>query len=133
ATSARGGAARSARSPRFAGRFTPPPCRCPSFSPGRRRQEVWRAWPPISRRPRAWRREPTMTLEGMLAGRRIVFCVGSGGVGKTTTAAALAVETARRGRKTAVLTVDPAPRLKDTLGLDALEARPARATPSAGL
>jgi len=74
-----------------------------------------------------------MTLEGMLAGRRIVFCVGSGGVGKTTTAAALAVETARRGRKTAVLTVDPAPRLKDALGLDALDARPRRVPLGAGI
>ena len=52
--------------------------------------------------------------------RRIVLCVGSGGVGKTTTAAALAVEAARRGRRTAVLTVDPAQRLKDALGLGAL-------------
>jgi len=58
--------------------------------------------------------------------RRILLCVGSGGVGKTTTAAALAVEAARRGRKTAVLTVDPAPRLKDALGLGTLTARPRR-------
>ena len=66
------------------------------------------------------------TIDGLLERRRIVFCVGSGGVGKTTTAAALAVESARRGRKTAVLTVDPAPRLKDALGLDTLDARPRR-------
>ncbi|TMA46938.1 MAG: ArsA family ATPase [Deltaproteobacteria bacterium] len=74
-----------------------------------------------------------MTLDGMLEGRRILFCVGSGGVGKTTTAAALAVETARRGRKTAVLTVDPAPRLKDALGLDTLDARPRRVSLGAGV
>src|SRR5439155_7719752 len=55
-----------------------------------------------------------------------LLCVGGGGVGKTTTAAALAVEAARRGRKTAVLTVDPSPRLKDALGLGTLSARPRR-------
>jgi anion-transporting ArsA/GET3 family ATPase len=55
--------------------------------------------------------------------KRVVLCVGSGGVGKTTTAAALAVEAARRGRRTAVLTVDPAPRLKDALGLAALDGK----------
>jgi anion-transporting ArsA/GET3 family ATPase len=58
-----------------------------------------------------------MTLGTLLAERRIVLCVGSGGVGKTTTAAALAVAAARRGRRTAVLTVDPAQRLRDALGL----------------
>ena len=58
-----------------------------------------------------------MTLGELLEERRVVLCVGSGGVGKTTTAAALAVAAARRGRRTAVLTVDPAQRLRDTLGL----------------
>src|SRR5262249_61083745 len=58
-----------------------------------------------------------MTLAEILDGRRLVLCVGSGGVGKTTTAAALAVGAARRGRRTAVLTVDPAQRLRDALGL----------------
>ena len=65
-------------------------------------------------------------LATTLAGRRIVVCVGSGGVGKTTTAAALAVEAARRGRRTAVLTVDPAQRLKDALGLGTLSDVPRR-------
>jgi anion-transporting ArsA/GET3 family ATPase len=56
-----------------------------------------------------------------LAGdRHIVVCCGSGGVGKTTTAAALAVEGARRGRSTVVVTVDPAKRLANALGLDSL-------------
>ena len=73
------------------------------------------------------------TLEGLLEGRRILFCVGSGGVGKTTTAAALAVGAARRGRRTAVLTVDPAPRLKDALGLGTLDARPRRVPLGAGV
>jgi len=65
-------------------------------------------------------------LASTLEGRRIVVCVGSGGVGKTTTAAALAVEAARRGRRTAVLTVDPAQRLKDALGLGTLGNEPRR-------
>jgi anion-transporting ArsA/GET3 family ATPase len=65
-------------------------------------------------------------LAEALANRRVLICVGSGGVGKTTTAAALAVEAARRGRRTAVLTVDPAQRLKDALGLGALAAEPRR-------
>jgi anion-transporting ArsA/GET3 family ATPase len=48
-------------------------------------------------------------------------CVGSGGVGKTTTAASLALAGARAGRKTLVLTIDPAKRLATALGLDALD------------
>jgi anion-transporting ArsA/GET3 family ATPase len=67
-----------------------------------------------------------MTLAEILDGRRLVLCVGSGGVGKTTTAAALAVGAARRGRRTAVLTVDPAQRLRDALGLGDLDGRPRR-------
>ena len=67
-----------------------------------------------------------MTLSEILDGRRLVLCVGSGGVGKTTTAAALAVGAARRGRRTAVLTVDPAQRLRDALGLGDLDGRPRR-------
>ena len=52
--------------------------------------------------------------------RSVVVCCGSGGVGKTTTAAALAVEGARQGRRACVVTIDPAKRLADALGLDAL-------------
>jgi anion-transporting ArsA/GET3 family ATPase len=51
--------------------------------------------------------------------RRIIVCCGSGGVGKTTTAAVVALQAARRGRKTVVVTIDPAKRLADALGLDA--------------
>ena len=47
----------------------------------------------------------------------VIVCCGSGGVGKTTTAAALAVRAAERGRKTVVLTIDPARRLAQALGL----------------
>jgi anion-transporting ArsA/GET3 family ATPase len=67
-----------------------------------------------------------MTLTEVLNSRRILICVGSGGVGKTTTAAAIAVAAARRGRTAAVLTVDPAQRLKDALGLSTLDGRPRR-------
>ncbi|MEM9492861.1 MAG: ArsA-related P-loop ATPase, partial [Myxococcota bacterium] len=53
----------------------------------------------------------------ILANKRILVCVGSGGVGKTTTAAALALASALEGRKTLVLTIDPARRLANSLGL----------------
>ena len=73
-----------------------------------------------------------MTLSEILDSRRLVLCVGSGGVGKTTTAASLAVGAARRGRRTAVLTVDPAQRLRDALGLGDLDGRPRRVPLSGG-
>ena len=56
----------------------------------------------------------------------IVVCCGSGGVGKTTTAAALAVEGARAGRRACVVTIDPAKRLADALGLESLTNVPGR-------
>lgn len=52
--------------------------------------------------------------------RSIVVCCGTGGVGKTTIAATLALEGARRGRRTVVVTIDPARRLADALGLSGL-------------
>ncbi len=58
--------------------------------------------------------------------REILLCCGPGGVGKTTVAAALAVEGARRGRRTVVVTIDPAKRLADALGLDDLTDTPRR-------
>jgi len=67
-----------------------------------------------------------MTLADLVEQHRVLLCVGSGGVGKTTTAAAIAAEAARRGRVTAVLTVDPAQRLKDALGLGAPTGKPRR-------
>lgn len=51
---------------------------------------------------------------------RIIVCCGSGGVGKTTTAAALGVRAAERGRKVVVLTIDPARRLAQSMGIDSL-------------
>jgi anion-transporting ArsA/GET3 family ATPase len=51
---------------------------------------------------------------------RVVVCCGSGGVGKTTTAAVIAMEAARRGRRSVVVTIDPARRLANALGLEGL-------------
>ncbi|HWC39799.1 MAG TPA: ArsA family ATPase [Acidimicrobiales bacterium] len=65
-------------------------------------------------------------LSSLVAEREIIVCCGSGGVGKTTTAAALAVEGARRGRRTCVVTIDPARRLADALGLRSLTNTPRR-------
>jgi anion-transporting ArsA/GET3 family ATPase len=63
-------------------------------------------------------------MEDLVAQREILVCCGPGGVGKTTVAAALAVEGARRGRRTVVVTIDPAKRLADALGLDELTNSP---------
>ena len=56
----------------------------------------------------------------ILEGKQIAICAGSGGVGKTTTSAAIAAGMAARGKKVIVLTIDPAKRLADSLGLDEL-------------
>jgi anion-transporting ArsA/GET3 family ATPase len=66
------------------------------------------------------------TVGELVADRSILVCCGPGGVGKTTVAAALAVEAARRGRRTVVVTIDPARRLADALGLDTLTDTPNR-------
>jgi anion-transporting ArsA/GET3 family ATPase len=55
---------------------------------------------------------------------KIIVCCGSGGVGKTTTSAALALRAAERGRKVVVLTIDPAKRLAQALGLTELSNEP---------
>ncbi|MFD8754760.1 ArsA family ATPase [Kitasatospora sp. NPDC059577] len=57
-------------------------------------------------------------------GTRIVVCCGSGGVGKTTTAAAIGLRAAERGRKVVVLTIDPARRLAQSMGLTELDNTP---------
>src|SRR6187455_2586707 len=56
----------------------------------------------------------------LLESREICICAGSGGVGKTTTSAAIATGMAAQGLKVCVLTIDPAKRLADSLGLDEL-------------
>lgn len=58
-------------------------------------------------------------LDAVLNRHRIVICAGSGGVGKTTTAASLAVRAALGGRRTIVMTIDPAKRLANSLGITA--------------
>jgi anion-transporting ArsA/GET3 family ATPase len=63
-------------------------------------------------------------LNRIVADARIVVCCGSGGVGKTTTAAAVALRAAELGRRTCVLTIDPARRLAQALGLDLLSNTP---------
>ena len=65
-----------------------------------------------------------MKVEELVTERDVVICCGSGGVGKTTTAAVLALEGARRGRSACVVTIDPAKRLADTLGLEELTNTP---------
>jgi anion-transporting ArsA/GET3 family ATPase len=54
----------------------------------------------------------------------IIVCCGSGGVGKTTTSAALALRAAERGRRVVVLTIDPARRLAQSMGIEALDNTP---------
>jgi anion-transporting ArsA/GET3 family ATPase len=61
---------------------------------------------------------------------RVVVCCGAGGVGKTTTAAALALRSAERGRSVVVLTIDPARRLAQSLGLPELTNNPRLVAPT---
>jgi anion-transporting ArsA/GET3 family ATPase len=66
----------------------------------------------------------TFDVDEVLMTKRIVVCCGSGGVGKTTTAAALALRAADRGRRVVVVTIDPAKRLAQSLGLSQLDNTP---------
>ena len=61
-----------------------------------------------------------MGLKEVLQGHRVVVCVGSGGVGKTTTSAALALYAAVQGKRVLCLTIDPAKRLANSMGLTAM-------------
>ena len=69
---------------------------------------------------------PALDLAALVADRdtRIIVCCGSGGVGKTTTSAALALAAAEAGRQVVVLTIDPARRLAQSLGLVELDNEP---------
>jgi anion-transporting ArsA/GET3 family ATPase len=60
-------------------------------------------------------------IDTLLTERHIIVCTGAGGVGKTTTSAALALRAADLGRRTVVCTIDPAKRLAQSMGLDALD------------
>jgi anion-transporting ArsA/GET3 family ATPase len=66
----------------------------------------------------------TDALQSVLETSRVLICCGSGGVGKTTTAAALGVRAAQAGRRVVVVTIDPAKRLADALGLEGLTNTP---------
>ena len=97
--------------------------------PSRRRPQ---AQPPRSSRPRVGPLTgrpgdvPVLDTDRLIADSevRIVVCCGSGGVGKTTTSAALALRAAEQGRKVAVLTIDPARRLASSMGLTELDNTP---------
>ncbi len=69
------------------------------------------------------------SLDARLSDKRVLVCVGAGGVGKTTTSAALALGLALRGQKVAVVTIDPARRLASALGLAELPSEPRRIEP----
>ena len=61
---------------------------------------------------------PVKFVNTLLGDHSVVVCTGSGGVGKTTVAAALGILAARQGKRVLVLTVDPARRLATSLGVD---------------
>ncbi len=69
---------------------------------------------------------PPLDVDALLddASVGIIVCCGSGGVGKTTTSAALALRAAERGRRVVVLTIDPARRLAQAMGIEALDNTP---------
>ena len=71
-------------------------------------------------------RTPRLRIDDLLADRRvsIIVCTGAGGVGKTTTAAALGLRAAEQGRNVCVLTIDPAKRLAQAMGLSSLDNTP---------
>ena len=70
--------------------------------------------------------EPTLDIDGLLGDQRtrIIVCCGAGGVGKTTIAASLGLRAAEAGRRVVVLTIDPARRLAQSLGLSELDNTP---------
>ncbi|HEX6487055.1 MAG TPA: ArsA-related P-loop ATPase, partial [Nocardioidaceae bacterium] len=78
---------------------------------------------PLAGRPEE---APWLDIDGLLddPDTHIIVCTGSGGVGKTTTSAALALRAAERGRKVVVLTIDPARRLAQSMGIGSLDNTP---------
>ena len=73
--------------------------------------------------------DPARRLAELVRSHRILVCAGSGGVGKTTTAASLALWGAMQGRHAIVLTIDPARRLADSLGVGPIGNTPVRVSP----
>ena len=95
----------------------------------RRGDRPGRAAPAGRRTPRPGGRvmtNPRLDIDRIIDDRRtrIIVCCGSGGVGKTTTAAAIGLRAAERGRQVCVLTVDPARRLAQSMGLTSLDNTP---------
>ncbi len=82
--------------------------------------------------PQSTKAAPRLDIDALLddASVGIIVCCGSGGVGKTTTSAAMALRAAERGRHVVVLTIDPARRLAQSMGIEALDNTP---RPVAGL
>jgi len=70
-----------------------------------------------------------VSVSQLLADKRVCVCGGSGGVGKTTVSAAIALGMAAEGAKVAVVTIDPAKRLANALGLRELDNEPCRVAP----
>ncbi|MDY7104032.1 MAG: ArsA-related P-loop ATPase [Actinomycetota bacterium] len=93
----------------------PRPITGPNDAPGAADADVTR-WPAL---------EPS-SISGVVTSSDVIVCVGSGGVGKTTVAAAIGLMGARAGRRTAVVTIDPARRLADALGTGELGNDPRR-------
>ena len=81
---------------------------------------------PSARKGSARLSPPAFDVDAVLDTAQILVCTGSGGVGKTTTAASLALRAAERGRRTVVLTIDPARRLAQSMGLTELDNTPRR-------
>src|SRR5262245_12702106 len=73
--------------------------------------------------------DPPRGLASLLASRRVLLVVGCGGVGKTTTTAALGLAAARSGKRVLCLTIDPARRLAQSLGLEAMTTEAQRIDP----
>jgi len=88
---------------------------------------------PDTPEPPPVREPPVLDVDAHLDDARIIVCCGSGGVGKTTTAAALALRAAERGRNVVVLTIDPARRLAQAMGLTELDNTPRRVMDVSGV
>ncbi len=70
-----------------------------------------------------------MDLSALVKRHRVIVCAGSGGVGKTTTAASIALWGALRGRRAVALTIDPARRLASSLGVEGSDDKPKKVPP----
>jgi anion-transporting ArsA/GET3 family ATPase len=79
---------------------------------------------PTPAKPTATKRKRALDIDRLLKTSEIIVCCGAGGVGKTTTAAALALRAAEQGRNVCVLTIDPARRLAQSMGLTELDNTP---------